>query len=52
MKRPGYPFLGVGEAVAGPVGGAIANAIYNASGLRLRRMPFDADAVMAAAMQD
>ncbi len=52
MKRPGYPFLGVGEAVAGPVGGAIANAIYNATGLRLRRMPFDSNALMTAAMQD
>ena len=50
VDRPGEPFLGAGEAVAGPTGGAIANAIYRATGLRLRRMPFDADAVRAAAM--
>jgi CO/xanthine dehydrogenase Mo-binding subunit len=51
MERPGMPFLGAGEAVAGPTGGAIANAIYRAAGLRLRRMPFDADAIRKAAMQ-
>ncbi len=51
IDRPGEPFLGAGEAVAGPAGGAIANAIYQATGLRLRRMPFNADAVRLAAMQ-
>ncbi len=51
MERPGEPFLGAGETVAGPVGGAIVNAIYDAVGLRLRRMPFDADAIKLAAMQ-
>ncbi len=50
MERPGEPFLGAGETVAGPTGGAIANAIYQATGLRLRRMPFDADAIRRAAM--
>jgi len=50
MERPGMPFLGAGEAAAGPTGGAIANAIYRATGLRLRRMPFNADAVRKAAM--
>lgn len=50
MERPGEPFLGAGEAVAGPAGGAIANAIYQAVGLRLRRMPFNADAIQAAAL--
>jgi len=51
MERPGMPFLGAGETVAGPTGGAIANAIYRATGLRLRRMPFDAAAIRKAAMQ-
>jgi len=50
MDRPGEPFLGAGEATAGPTGGAIINAIYNAVGLRLRRMPFDPDAIRSAAM--
>ena len=50
IERPGVPFLGAGEAVSGPAGAAIANAIYNATGLRLRRIPFTPDAIRAAAM--
>jgi nicotinate dehydrogenase subunit B len=50
MARPGEPFLGAGEASSGPTGGAIINAIYNAIGLRLRRMPFNPDAIRSAAM--
>jgi CO/xanthine dehydrogenase Mo-binding subunit len=50
IERPGDPFLGVGEAATGPTAGAIANAIYNAVGLRLRRLPFDVEAIRAAAM--
>jgi CO/xanthine dehydrogenase Mo-binding subunit len=50
IDRPGDPFLGAGEAVSGPAGAAIANALYDASGLRLRRMPFTPDAIRAAAM--
>lgn len=50
IERPGVPFLGAGEAVSGPAGAAIANAIYGTTGLRLRRMPFTPDAIRAAAM--
>ena len=50
MEQPGEPFLGAGEASSGPTGGAIINAIYNAIGLRLRRMPFNPDAIRSAAM--
>jgi len=50
MDRPGDPFLGAGEAVSGPAGAAIANALHDATGLRLRRMPFTPDAIRAAAM--
>jgi CO/xanthine dehydrogenase Mo-binding subunit len=50
MDRRGEPFLGAGEASSGPTGGAIINGIYNAIGLRLRRMPFNPDAVRLAAM--
>ena len=50
MERPGMPFLGAGEASSGPAGGAIANAIKDATGLRLRRMPFNPDALRKAAM--
>ena len=51
IERPGVPFLGAGEAVSGPTGAAIANAIYNGTGLRLRRMPFTPDAIRAAALE-
>ena len=51
IERPGVPFLGAGEAVSGPAGAAIANAIYKATGLRLRRMPFTPEAIRTAAME-
>jgi nicotinate dehydrogenase subunit B len=44
-------FLGAGEATAGPTAAAIANAIKQATGLRLRRLPFTPDAIRAAALQ-
>jgi len=50
IERPGDPFLGAGEAAMGPTAGAIANAIHDAIGLRLRRVPFTADAIRAAAL--
>jgi nicotinate dehydrogenase subunit B len=50
MDRPDDPFLGVGEAVAGPTGAAIANAIFDATGLRLRRLPFTPEALRLAAL--
>ena len=49
LERPNDPFLGVGEAVAGPTAAAIANAIYDAVGLRLRRVPFTPDEIRATA---
>jgi CO/xanthine dehydrogenase Mo-binding subunit len=50
IERPGEPFLGAGEAAMGPTAGAIANAIHDAIGLRLRRVPFTPDAIRAAAL--
>ena len=50
LDRPNERFLGAGECVAGPTAGAIANGIYNAIGLRLRRMPFTPEAIKLAAM--
>ncbi|MPZ59041.1 MAG: molybdopterin-dependent oxidoreductase [Rhizobiales bacterium] len=50
IESPGEPFLGVGEATIGPTGGAIANAIHDAVGLRLRRVPFTPEAIRAAAL--
>ncbi len=39
---------GVGEAPVVPIGGAIANAIFNAIGVRVHRMPFTPRNVLAA----
>ena len=50
IDRPDDPFLGAGEAVAGPTGAAIANAIFDATGLRLRRLPFTPEALRLAAL--
>lgn len=50
MERRGEKFLGAGEATSGPTAGAIANAIYNATGLRLRTLPFTPDAIRAVAL--
>ncbi len=36
INRPGQPFLGSGETGQGP---AIANAVANATGKRLRNLP-------------
>jgi len=49
IERPGDPFLGMGEATTGPTAGAIANAIYDATGLRLRRLPFTPDEIRSVA---
>ena len=48
VPRPGQPFLGTGEAGQGPAAAAIANAIRDAAGVRLREVPFTAGKVKAA----
>jgi CO/xanthine dehydrogenase Mo-binding subunit/aerobic-type carbon monoxide dehydrogenase small subunit (CoxS/CutS family) len=40
LDQPGHPFLGVGEGAMGPAPAAIANALFQAAGVRLRRIPF------------
>ena len=39
IDRPGQPFLGTGEASQGPTGAALANAVFDATGIRFRRLP-------------
>lgn len=39
VDRPGAPFLGVAEAAMGPTAGAIGNALFDATGQRMRDMP-------------
>ena len=48
IDRPGQPFLGAGEASQGPTAAAIANALANATGRRLRELPFTRTRVKAA----
>lgn len=43
INRPGEKSLGVGETAQGPTAAAIANAIFHASGKRLRQLPFTPD---------
>ncbi|MDR3539094.1 MAG: molybdopterin-dependent oxidoreductase [Acetobacteraceae bacterium] len=40
--------LGAGEAAAGPVAAAVGNAVFDATGIRLRRAPFTPERVKAA----
>jgi CO/xanthine dehydrogenase Mo-binding subunit len=47
VNRPGLPFLGAGEASQNPTPAAIANAVYDAGGIRLRDIPFTPDKVLA-----
>ncbi|MCZ6634209.1 MAG: hypothetical protein O7G87_12455, partial [bacterium] len=42
---PGQQSLGCGEATQGPTPAAIANAVFNATGKRLRQMPFTPERV-------
>jgi len=46
LNRPGMPFLGIGEGAQGPVPAAIANAVFDATGIRLRRIPFTPEQVI------
>ena len=49
LDQPTERPLGAGEASPGPTVAAIANAVHDAMGMRLRRLPFTADAIMQAA---
>lgn len=49
LDRPAEKFLGAGEASMGPTIAAIAAAIHDALGVRVRRLPFDAESIAEAA---
>ena len=48
IDRPGQPFLGTGEAAQGPTAAALANAVADATGARLRDLPLTRSRVKAA----
>jgi CO/xanthine dehydrogenase Mo-binding subunit len=48
IDRPDQPLLGAGEAATAPVAAAVANAVFDATGVRLRTAPLTADRVKDA----
>lgn len=48
IDHPELPALGAGESTISVIGGAIGNAIHDATGRRLRTLPFTPDRVKAA----
>jgi nicotinate dehydrogenase subunit B len=47
-NRPDLPPYGAGETVCKPTLAAVANAVFDATGVRLRRVPFKGAGVLAA----
>jgi len=48
MPDAGHPSLGVGETSQGPTVAAIANALYDALGVRVRALPLTQEQIVAA----
>jgi nicotinate dehydrogenase subunit B len=48
IERRDQPLWGAGEAAAVPVAAALGNAVFDATGVRLRRVPFTRTRVVAA----
>jgi CO/xanthine dehydrogenase Mo-binding subunit len=48
INHPELPLLGAGEATCAPVAAALANAIFDATGAKMRTAPFTRERVLAA----
>lgn len=48
LDYPGQPGLGAGECAAGPTAAALANALHNAMGVRVRDLPLTPERIAAA----
>jgi nicotinate dehydrogenase subunit B len=46
--RPDLPHYGAGETICKPMLAAVANAVFDATGVRMRRLPLTAPRVLAA----
>jgi nicotinate dehydrogenase subunit B len=51
IAAPEFPSTGVGEVSLGPTAGAIANALANALGLRVRDLPLTRERMMKTALE-
>ncbi|NMO15350.1 xanthine dehydrogenase family protein molybdopterin-binding subunit [Pyxidicoccus fallax] len=51
IDRPGEPFLGAGEAAQGPTAAALANAVFDATGVRVRDLPLTPERLAASGKQ-
>ena len=49
LDRPGVMSVGAGEATQGPTVAAIANAVYDAIGVRVRDLPLTPERIRAVA---
>jgi CO/xanthine dehydrogenase Mo-binding subunit len=47
LNRPGQPFLGTGEAAQGPTAAALANAVADSVGARVRELPLTGERIKA-----
>jgi CO/xanthine dehydrogenase Mo-binding subunit len=48
VSRPDRPAMGAGEAAQGPTAAAIANAVFDALGIRVRDLPLTAERMRAS----
>ena len=48
LDRPAEPPMGAGEAASGPTAAAIANAVHDAIGVRVRDLPLTPERIVAA----
>ena len=51
IDQVGFPYLGVGEVVAGPTGAAISNALSEALGKTIKTMPFTKENITKELLQ-
>jgi nicotinate dehydrogenase subunit B len=48
IDRPDQPAVGAGEATQGPTAAAIGNAVYDALGVRIRKLPLTMENILAS----